>query len=217
MISRKMTILAPMIIVAMAVAIFTGAAQAGSFTVATFADPSGNANNPLFTVNWSAGTINGGWADGKGNLLLEIPFTNSSFANAWFEMDQLAITNTASFGGYVFGEIGAGEIRFYEAGSVVNPLLQINFDNALVSRQALGGDDVDVAINNVTITGSAIPVVLSYEQFNFSFANVQSFVGQDNGFTSTASFTSSAIPEPTTIALFVFGLLPAIMKKKRCA
>jgi hypothetical protein len=214
MCNQKMKIWAPMIVGAMAVALFTGAAQASSFTVATFADPSGDASDPLFTVNWVNATIDGGWADGKGNLLLEIPFTSASFANAWFIMDQLTITSTASFAGYTFGETGAGEIRFYQTGTTINPLLKISFDNAFVSRQAMGADDF--VIENVTITGSAIPVVLSYDQFNFSFANVTSLPNQ-SGFTSTASFTSSAIPEPTTIAMFVFGLLPAIMKKKRIA
>ena len=213
MCKQKTKFWAPLIFGAMAVALFTGASQA-SFTVATFADPSGNANNPLFTVNWVNATVDGGWADGKNNLLLEIPFTSASFANAWFTMDQLTITNTVSFGGYTYGQTGAGEIRFYQAGSTVNPLLKIAFGNSFVSRQALGADDF--IIDHVTITGSAIPVVLSYEQFNFSFANVTSLANQ-NGFTSTASFTSSAIPEPTTIAIFAFGLLPAIMKRKRCA
>jgi len=32
-----------------------------SMTIATFADPSRNSVNPLFTVDFMGGTLNGGW------------------------------------------------------------------------------------------------------------------------------------------------------------
>ena len=186
------------------------ATQAASVTVATFADPSGNATDPLFTVNWTNSTVNGGWADIKGGLNLQIPLTGVSFANAWFVMDQLAITNTIVFGGSTYGQTGAGQVRFYEDGSTTNPLLCIDFITGYVGRQFLAADEFYG--NNVTITGSAIPFALSYEQFSFSFANVTSFL--PDGFNSTASFTSSAVPEPATICLLGLGALSLLRRKR---
>lgn len=185
--------------------------QAASVTVATFADPSGDAANPLFTVDWTNSTINGGWADSKSGLNLQIPLMGVSFANAWFDMDQLAITNTLVFGGSKFGITGAGEIRFYADGSNTNPLMRIDFMTGYIGKQFLSSEEFTG--NNVIITGSAIPVALSYEQFSFSFANVTSLPNVD-GFTSTSSFTSSAVPEPTTVALLGLGAL-ALLRKRR--
>ncbi|HBG78909.1 MAG TPA: hypothetical protein DDW84_08760 [Phycisphaerales bacterium] len=191
------------------------AIQATSVTVATFADPSGNAGDPLLTVNWTDSTINGGWADIKSGLLLQIPIAGVSFADAWFEMDEITITNTMVFGGSKFGETGEGQVRFYAAGSTTNPLLRIDFQKGMVGRQFVSAEDEDGLFyaNNVTITGSAIPFTLSYEQFSFSFANVTNLPNAD-GFTGTASFTSSAVPEPATVALLCIGALGLLRRKK---
>jgi len=195
---------------AILVVLSCGSAQAGSATVATFADPSGSADDPLFTVNWTNDTVNGGWADSKSGLDLQISLTGVPFEDAWFEMDEIDITSSVVFGGYTYGETGEGEIRFYADGSTTDPLLRIYFETSFIATQFFGADDF--VADNVTITGSAIPLALSYEQFSFSFANVTD-LPDDSGFTATASFTSSAVPEPATLCLLGLGGL--FIRRKR--
>jgi hypothetical protein len=207
---RRLVILA--VVLSAVLILFAGNIQAASVTVATFSDPSGNANNPLFTVDWTNSIINGGWADSQSNLNLQIPLTNSSIPDAWFDMDQLAITGTMVFGGVKYGTTGAGQIRFYASGSTTNPVMQIDFLTGNVGRQFLAADEFYA--NNVNITGSAIPYALSLEQFSFSFANVTNLPDRE-GFTSTASFTSSAVPEPATMFLLVLGSIALLAKRKK--
>jgi PEP-CTERM motif len=185
-----------------------------SFTVATFADPSGNSDNSLFTVNFLGGTLNGTWADGNPGLTLEIPCSGytiengTAFHDVWFEMTQVGIDAS--------GDTGGGDIDFYAHGTTTNPLLTINFGSGFVSRYGFGADDL-FTTNNVTIESSKIASPLSEEQFAFSFANQAKLPGNGNwgdGFTATASFSSSAIPEPATIA--IFGLsITAIIRRRR--
>ena len=181
-----------------------------SFTVATFADPSRNSGTPLLTVNFLGGTINGGWDDSKTGLTLQIPYSGHSFTDAWFSMTNVAILDTV-------GDTSGGEIDFYANNTSTNPLLVINFENGYVDYYNFGADSVFVA-DNVTITGSEITGPLSEEQFAFSFANLAELPGHgnwDDGFTATASFTSSAVPEPATIGLFGLGITTIICKRRK--
>ncbi|MHB0946887.1 MAG: PEP-CTERM sorting domain-containing protein [Sedimentisphaerales bacterium] len=189
-----------------------------SVTLATFADPSPSSSNYLFKVDFTQMEITGGWSDAQTGLVLEIPVTgytvenSSAFQDAWFEMSTVQITSAYS----LYGETGAGVINFYENGTAVNPLVTINFESGLISRFGLGAEEVFVA-DNVTITGSKIPNQIEEERFAFSFANLAKLSGHTlwtDGFTATAAFTSSAVPEPATIALLSIGALSIIRRKK---
>jgi hypothetical protein len=172
-----------------------------TFTVATYADPSSDSLNPQFKVDFTGMTLNGGWSDAKTGLLLNVPCSGNTFTDAWFQMTEVGIINTS-------GDTGGGKINFYADGTSTNPLLVVNFESGYVSRFNFGADPIFVA-NNVTITGSEITNELSEEAFSFSFANLAHLEGSQNwndGFTTTAAFTSSAIPEPVTMALLACGV-----------
>lgn len=182
-------------------------------TIATFADPSGNSSDPLFTVDYISMQLAGGWSDAKNGLTLEVPYqSGGSYANAWFSMDSVTILNAV-------GDTSGGTVNFYADGTSTNPLVVITFGSGHVDSYAFGGNSIFVA-NNVTITGSAIafPPPLSECMFAFSFANSDYIQGNPaNGFTATAAFTSSAIPEPATICVLGLGALSLVRRKKVAA
>ncbi len=182
-----------------------------TLTIATFADPSNSSVNPLFTVDFLDGSLNGGWAYGNAGLLLMIPYNGHSFSNAWFAMDEVEITD-------VFGTTGGGEINFYANGATTDPLLTISFVSGHVDYINFGAD-VIFAADGVEFSGSEItPGLFTEEQFfSFSFANKKLLSGSstfNDGFTATASFTSSAVPEPATVCILGLGVLSLIRKKK---
>jgi hypothetical protein len=179
-----------------------------AFTIATFADPSNDSDNPLFEVDFTEMTFTGGWSDAKTGLLLNIPYSGNTFTDAWFEMTEVEIIDA-------FGNTDGGEINFYANGASTNPLLVINFESGYVSRFNFGADEMFIA-DNVTFTGSEITGALSEEEFSFGFANLAHLEGSqdwNDGFTATAAFTSSAIPEPATIAMLTLGGL--LLRKKK--
>jgi hypothetical protein len=178
-----------------------------TFTVATFADPSGISANPLFEIDFIGTTLNGGWSDAETGLHLDIPYSGNNFIDAWFEMTEVGILDS-------FGNTGGGEINFYANGVSINPLLVINFENGYISRFNFGDDEIFVA-ENVRITGSEITGTLSEREFSFSFANLAHLEGSqdwNDGFTATAAFTSSAIPEPETIYMLGMGVLSLVYR-----
>ena len=177
-------------------------------TVATFADPSGSSNTPLFTVDVTMDKITGGWADSQTGLHLYVPWNNTDYVDAFFTMTDIVYTGDTSG-----GATGSGIIRFFEDNQDINttPLVQITFDSGYINPYGFGGMD-EFFGNGVVITGSQISGTLSSESFSFSFAN-QKFV--NTGYTATAAFTSSAIPEPATMALFGLGAAALLRRRKR--
>jgi hypothetical protein len=187
-----------------------GVGQA-SMTIATFADPSTDSVNPLFTVNLVSDTITGGWADSKTGLYLMIPYSGNSYSDAFFTMTNVNYTGSASG-----GVTGGGTIKFFADGQSTSttPLIQIDFVSGSVSPYGFAGMDEFFA-NGVVITGSETGTALSGESFSFSFANQKALSSNwNNGYTATASFTSSAVPEPATMAMFGLGGLLFARKKQ---
>ncbi|MCP4712408.1 MAG: PEP-CTERM sorting domain-containing protein, partial [Planctomycetes bacterium] len=123
-----------------------------------------------------------------------------------------------------------GTIKFYEGGvnpDSSTPLVQIDFDNAQLNPGSFYGDNL-FQFNNVDITVDGYSGVLSQEQFSFAFAN-KVFIYPLNpggslgvlmapvepiGFTATASFTSSAVPEPITLGLLGLGSLGLLRRRR---
>lgn len=207
----KTSIVTPILLICIFVGITSIDARA-TMTIATFSDPSNNSTNPLFTVDFTQMTLNGGWSDAKTGLLLNVPYSGHTFADAWFKMDEVSITSAIT----TFGTTGPGEIDFYKDGTSTNPLVVFTFNSGFVSQYGFGADGIFTA-NNVTISGSEITGTFSEEQFSFSFANLALLRGHNNwndGFTATAAFTSSAVPEPTTICLLGLGALGLLRKRR---
>lgn len=192
---------------------------AESFTVARFHNPSQGSNTPLFTVNWSDMTVSGSWNSPGLTLVFGDQFGGDSFENVRLEMTDLALIYTQSGYGPKFGMTDSGQINFYQQGTITNPLMTIDFDGAYISRYVLAEQeniDNNVWAQNVTFSGSQFESPLTNQQFSFAFANVTALPGgtmDSKGFTATASFDSSAVPEPATIALLGLGAIVLIKKR----
>jgi hypothetical protein len=90
-------------------------------------------------------------------------------------------------------------------------VLNITYTKGLVVLDG-GAGSSDLRLDGVTFSGPNVPAGLSQEMYNFSFAN-----GFDNGqfvHSYTASFTSSAVPEPASMIALGAGLL-ALARRRR--
>ncbi len=191
-------------LVVVAVTVFSAHAALASDTVATFADPSANSANPLFSFNGAA--LAGSW---NGLTLQQgAALGGATFSNASFVMNPVFVTG----GGPSVYDLGAGSIQFYDASAVLQ--LNISFSAAkVVSGLAFGS--ADFWGYNVVFSG---PILNGYttsnETFSFAFANP---VGNSGNYTATSSFTSSAdliIPAPGTAALLGLGGLVASRRRR---
>ena len=180
-------------------------------TIATFDDPALDSSTPLFRVDLTNNLITGGWDDSKTGLNLDVVYSGNPFPDAFFTMTQVSY-----IGDIMGGSTGGGTIKFFENNTSTPPLIQIDFDSATISPIGFGGL---FAFNDVTISGSQISGQLTEEPaFSFGFANqVPLNNNLDDGFTATAAFTSSAVPEPATLALLGIGALITLTRRRRPA
>ncbi|MHC4148233.1 MAG: PEP-CTERM sorting domain-containing protein [Planctomycetota bacterium] len=192
----------------------TARAHAATKTIATFGDPAVDGTTPLFEINLTSNTITGGWDDSQTGLDLDVVYSGHMFHDAFFTMTPVNYT-----GDMTGGVTGSGIIQFRSDGegsgtAPIDPLIQIEFNSANISLNGLGAVELFEA-GNVTITGREITGLLTSESFSFSFAN-HALLPVDDGYTATAAFTSSAVPEPATILLFgMGGLIMAFARKRR--
>lgn len=180
--------------------------SAGAATIATFADPALNGTTPLFTVDVIGGQITGGWSDARTGLNLHLPVPGPNppgievYNNAWFTMTPLAYAGTLAS-----GTTGPGTIEFFADGTVGPVLLRITFDSAQVDYSPGFGADNIISMNNVAFSGQETTNwgPTSDESFSFTFVNKEYLGAGPNytGYTATASFTASALPEPATCLL----------------
>ena len=179
-------------------------------TVATFADPTMGSGGPaMFTMNYAADNITGGWTDSQTGLTLNVCGIN--YYNTYFTMAAISYN-------YAAGTTGGGAINFYQDGQnpATTPLLQVSFTSATVSPYSFGGSNSFFAANGVAISGTGINGTWTNQaSFAFSFANQAVLNGSaNNGYTATSAFTASAIPEPITMVILGIGGL-FIRSRKR--
>jgi hypothetical protein len=181
------------------------AAQAQSFTVATFADPTiGMANpTPMFRISPGVGngTLSGSWA-GDG---LTLETWMGTFNDVEFVMADVATTQIV----VGFWTVGEGSVVF--STDTDSNLLTIAFDSGSLTPNGVGGSDFWG--NNVTFSGTLAPgASFTDEAFGFAFANPRA---DGNDVTFTASFTSSAVPEPASFAALGLGAIALLRRRKK--
>ncbi len=187
--------------------------------VATFADPSSDGDSPpMFTIDFGyPGTLAGGWGYDETGLNLEIVWPSAAevYPDAFFIFDTIDY-----YGEVTGGTTGAGVVEFYADGdtAMAETLLKLEFNGASLNLGGVYAHSIFIA-DNVTISGKGIPTTLNMEEFSFSFAKKQP-VGGDGwcgatGFTATAAFTSSAIPEPISLGLLTLGSLVLLRAGRR--
>ncbi|MFQ5805650.1 MAG: PEP-CTERM sorting domain-containing protein [Phycisphaerae bacterium] len=193
---RTRAVLKLPIVLATASVILTASAPAD--TIATFADPASDGSTPLFTLSGS--TLSGDWSDTGLDLIT--PISGDEFPDATFTMTDLTVLDPE-------GSLSGGTIEFFDNGG--SSVLRIDFDaGQLFSPFGFGASTL--VGHNVTFSGPIITIPLVEESFAFSFANQ---VTTPDGFTWTAAFTSSAIPEPATLTLLIVGGIATGVSRRR--
>jgi len=178
--------------------------SANADTIATFADPVPNGGVD-YLFEFDGDTLDGGW-QGTG-LTLITPINSGSYDDVTFTMTTLDVDLTGETTGGVIEFMGGGG----GGGGDGVPLLRITFDHAQLSVPFGVGASSLVTGHNVVFSGQIISGELEREMFAFSFANQQE-VGA--GFTWSAAFTSSAIPEPATLTLILVGGLLTVFNRR---
>jgi len=191
-------------------------------TIATFADPSSGGAYPLFSIDLVNDLITAvGWTTDS-STGLNLKYGLATYADTYLEMTP--INYSGSING---GTTGSGTIKFFDDGSSVSgddPIFQIDFDHAYINVYSLGASNVfSFLAENITFSGLLVgtavgtPSDATEESFAFSFANQKAKINGD-GFTASASFTSSAegfVPEPATIGFLLVGTTFFCLRRRR--
>ena len=183
---------------------------AGAFahagTIATFFDPAADASTPLFVFDTATNILTGSWTGTGLNVQTPGLIGGGAVNNAKFSTSAIALTNVPSTDIWTGG---AGQFRFY-TDDINNPFLVVDFTGAtLFSPLNFGASEFSGSI--VNMSGPNVPTGLTNEQFSFSLANP---AVSGNLRTYTASFTSSAVPEPASMVALGLGLA-ALLRRKR--
>lgn len=191
--------------IALAISFAVLSASAQAVTIATHADPSGNAASPLFYA--SDTSVSASWS-GTG-LTLQVPVASLSFNDV--QMEMLSVTRTEA--GAV-DLLGAGMVKFWTT-DANNPIFTMTFDGGFIAEPFAAGAS-EFTANVISFGGSALASVnpLANEQFVFSFANKG---GDTQLRTYTAAMTSSAdvVPEPATMTLLGLGAAALISRRRK--
>lgn len=199
-------------------------AMAQPFTVATFADPSPGGDVPLFSVDLAGGLILGGWSDALTDLVLEVPAAGLTFTDAFLTLNDPFGGDSITIVGRGGATTGPGVVSFFADGDdpgSVEPLVRIEFGSASLTPGALAADEL-LSLDVIQIDGRALGDTSGWSQraFGFALANHVLLDPSDPsaGFTATASFTSSAVPEPSAMVLLLAGCgIMAIRRRARSA
>jgi hypothetical protein len=177
-----------------------GTSVASSMTFATFSDPSTSASDFMFLMPSDYSGLRGSWT--VPGLTLQVPFAGQTFNDVKFELTTTSGDLTQP-----------GRIDF--STSTGDKLMTVAFTSATLAEFGFGARDTVANPDRVEIT--YYPWGLDWnptnEMFSFSFANVAEYQSSGDYLTATAAFSSSAIPEPTTVALLAIGC--AILIRRR--
>lgn len=184
-----------------------------SFTVGTFADPVANSSQNFFEFNRlssNSATLEGAWLNDGLHLLTPGIVAPDQF-NVRFEMRDaqesavLVFTDAQSNGSYLSGP---GYIRFFNASNLT--VLRIDFDSALLTSSGVTAGFG--AGTQAYMSGSIVEPGWDFEHFSFAFSNFN--IINNNNFTMSSSFTSSAVPEPATVAALALGAAALLRRRK---